>query len=167
MSTILSSSALLGVEAVFGADFGTQRQAQAVHIADFLVALLQLLEAFEEVGTRFAHLTAEVHLVGHLHDFQAQGRTQRVGGKGGMGGSGREHRGVDQLFASPQAGQRIQAIGQGLGKHQHIGLDAEVFHRPQLAGTPEAHLDFIDHQQHAVVVQHLLQAGKEVAGGIT
>ncbi len=79
-----------------------------------------------------------------------------------MGRAWREHRRIDQLLTGPQAGQRVQAIGQRLGEHQHIGLDAEVLHRPQGAGAPEAHLDFVDHHQHAMVVEHLLQAFEEI-----
>src|SRR5256885_135739 len=41
---------LVGREAVFGADLGAQRQAQAVHVADFLVALLQLLRSEEHTS---------------------------------------------------------------------------------------------------------------------
>src|SRR6516165_145324 len=36
--------------------------------------------------------------------------------------------------------------------------------RPELAGTEETHLDFVDHQQDAVAVEHLLQFDKEILG---
>ena len=42
------------------------------------------------------------------------------------------------------------------------GCDAEVLDRPQLAGAVEAHLDLVDHQQDAVLVEHLLQPLEEV-----
>ncbi|MPM08573.1 hypothetical protein SDC9_54886 [bioreactor metagenome] len=67
------------------------------------MALLQFLQAFEEVGARFAHLLAEVDLVRHLHHLQAQRGAQRVGGEGGMRRSRREHGRVDEFFARPQA----------------------------------------------------------------
>ncbi len=78
-----------------------------------------------------------------------------------MGRARREHGRVDQLFARPQAGQRIEAVGQRLAEHHDIRRHAEVFDRPQLAGPPETHLDFIGHHQDAVLVEHLLQALEE------
>ena len=42
------------------------------------------------------------------------------------------------------------------------GCHAEVLDRPQLAGAIEAHLDLVDDQQDAVLVEHLLQFDEEV-----
>ena len=64
---------------------------------------------------------------------------------------------VDQLLARPHAGERIEAVGDGLAEHDDVGLHAEVLDRPQLAGAIEAHLDFVDDQQDAVLVEHALQ----------
>ena len=43
-----------------------------------------------------------------------------------------------------------------------VRLDAEVLDRPQLAGAVEAHLDLVDDQQDAVLVEHPLQLDEEV-----
>ena len=76
--------------------------------------------------------------------------------------AGREHLRVDQLFARPDAGQRVEAVGERLAEHEHVRLDAEMLDRPQLAGAVEAHLDFVDDQQDAVAVEHLLELDEEV-----
>ena len=69
---------------------------------------------------------------------------------------------VDQLLAGPQAGQRIEAVGDRLAEHDDVGRDAEVLDRPELAGPVEAHLDLVDDHQDAVLVEHLLQVLEEV-----
>src|SRR5678815_1924140 len=43
-----------------------------------------------------------------------------------------------------------------------VGFDAEVFDRPQLAGTEKSHLDLVDDEQNSVFVQYALEAGEEV-----
>jgi hypothetical protein len=69
---------------------------------------------------------------------------------------------VDQLFLGPDAGERVQAVGHGLAEDDHVRLHAEMLDRPQLAGPVEAHLDLVDDQQDAVLVEHLLQLDEEV-----
>src|SRR5476649_110709 len=75
-----------------------------------------------------------------------------------MGGAYRESHRIDHLFTSPNTRQRIKPIGQRLTEHQDVRRNAEMFNGPQFTGTIKAHLDFIDHQQDAVIVEHFLQA---------
>ena len=72
---------------------------------------------------------------------------------------------VDQLLARPDAGQRIEAVGQRLAEHDHVRLHAEVLDREHLAGAVEAHLDLVDHEQDAVTIQHALELDEEVPRG--
>src|SRR6185437_1606020 len=148
--------------AVLGADLGAQGEAEAVHVADFLVALLQVAQTFEEVRALARHAGLVIHLLAHAQHFQAKRGTQRVGVERGVRRARRKHGGVDQLLARPQPRQRVEAVGQRLAEHQHVGLDAEILDRPQLSGAPETHLDFVDHEQDAVLVQHLLQVPEEI-----
>src|SRR6266545_296531 len=69
---------------------------------------------------------------------------------------------ISARLARPDAGQRIEAVGQRLAEHDDVGLDAEMLDRPQLAGAEETHLDLVDHQQDAVAVQHLLELDEEI-----
>ena len=87
-----------------------------------------------------------------------------IGVEGRVRRARREDRRVDQLLARPHAGQRIEAVGDGLAEHDDVGLHAEVLDRPQLAGAIEAHLDLVDDQQDAVLVEHALQLDEEVLG---
>src|SRR5471032_596522 len=79
-----------------------------------------------------------------------------------MGRAWRKHLRADQFLARPDAGQRIEPVGDRLAKHQYVGRDAEMLDRPQLAGAIDAHLDFIDHQQDAVLVEYLLEVDEEI-----
>ncbi|MNF89183.1 hypothetical protein D3C84_716970 [compost metagenome] len=79
-----------------------------------------------------------------------------------MGRAWREDFRVDQLFFRPDAAQRVEAVGQRFAEDDDVGFDVEVLDRPQLAGAIEAHLDFVDHQQNAVLVQHMLEFAVEV-----
>ena len=58
--------------------------------------------------------------------------------------------------------ERIEAVGERLAEHEHVRRHAEMLDRPQLAGAEETHLDLVDDQQDAVLVEHLLQAREEV-----
>src|SRR6476659_9501771 len=78
--------------------------------------------------------------------------------------AGRENVGIDQLLARPDAGQRIEAVGEGLAEYDDVRRDAEMLDREELAGAVETHLDLVDDQQDAVPVEHLLELDEEVLG---
>ena len=83
------------------ADFGTQRQAQPIHIADLGMALLQVFQALQKMRATAHHHRLIVGFGQHLHGLQADRRTERRGRKSGMGGAGRKQGGVDELFPCP------------------------------------------------------------------
>ena len=63
----------------------------------------------------------------------------------------------DQIFACPDAAQRIQPIGQCFAEHDNVRNDFEVFDGPHFSSAIEAHLDFVVHHQDFVVVQYSLE----------
>src|SRR5476651_1247020 len=84
-----------------------------------------------------------------------------------MGRAWRKHLRADQFLARPDAGQRIEPVGDRLAEHQYVGRDAEMLDRTQLTGAIDAHLDFIDHQQNAVLVKYgILLVVDEIQMGV-
>src|SRR5436190_3772439 len=144
------------------ADLHAQCHSQAVHVADDRVAALKLFQPFEQIGALVHDHHLVVGLGHHLHGFERHGGAHGVGAECGMGGAGREDLRVDELFACPDAGQRIEAVGKRLAEHDDVRRDAEMLDREELAGAVEAHLNLVHHQQDAVLVEHALQPGKVV-----
>src|SRR5476651_1010792 len=84
-----------------------------------------------------------------------------------MGRAWRKHLRADQFLARPDAGQRIEPVGDRLAEHQYVGRDAEMLDRTQLTGAIDAHLDFIDHQQNAVLDKYgILLVVDEIQMGV-
>ncbi len=117
MSTILSSSALFGVKPSSVQISARSARPRPSTSPISLWRFCRSFSAVEEMRALLGHGLLVVQLVTHLDHFQTQRGTQRVGVEGRVGGARREDRRVDQLLARPQAGQRIQAVGQRLAEH--------------------------------------------------
>src|SRR5690242_3720052 len=122
------------------ADFCSQREPEAVDIADDLVAAFQLFEAFEEIRALLRYRLRVIFLFHHFHGFERNGRAERVRVEGGVRRARRENARIDELFPGPDAGKRVEAVRQGFAEDEHVRLDAEMLDRPELAGTEETHL---------------------------
>ncbi|EEF93595.1 hypothetical protein CATMIT_01773, partial [Catenibacterium mitsuokai DSM 15897] len=81
---------LVRSEAVGFADLRAQRQAQAVDVADFRMARLQILQPGQEVRAGAHHPVLVIAFGQHLHRLQAHRGAERVGGEGRMGRARRE-----------------------------------------------------------------------------
>ena len=75
-----------------------------------------------------------------------------------MRGAAGEHLRIDIPFLGPDAREGVQAVGHGLAEDHHVRGDAEVLEAPELAGTVEAHLDFVVHEHDLALVEDLLEA---------
>src|SRR6267143_2110013 len=148
---------LVGGIADFLADLSAQREPEPVDVADDLMACLQVLQSFEEVRAFFGDAGLKISFFQHLHGFKGNRGTHRIACEGGVRRAWRENAGVDHLLTRPDAGQRVEAVGQSLAEDQHVRLDTEMFDAPHLAGAIDTHLDLIYHQQYAVLVEHLLE----------
>src|SRR5258708_21043134 len=75
-----------------------------------------------------------------------------------MGRARRERLRRYQVLARPDAGQRIEAVGQRLAEDDDVRLDPEILDGAQSHGAEEAHLDLVVHQQDLARFEDLLQA---------
>ena len=75
-----------------------------------------------------------------------------------MRGAAGEHLRIDIPFLGPDAREGVQAVGHGLAEDHHVRGDAEILETPELAGTVEAHLDFVVHEHDLALVEDLLEA---------
>ena len=93
-----------------------------------------------------------IDIFGHLYQLQGDGRSESVRRKRRVSRARREFVRRDQFFFGPNSGQRIETVGQRLAEDDNVGLDVEVFDRPELAGAVKTHLDLvIDHQDVAFI----------------
>src|SRR6267378_2337868 len=130
---------------------------EPVDVADDLMACLQVLQSFEEIRAFFGDAGLKISFVQHLHGFKGNRGTHRIACEGGVRRAWRENAGVDHRLTRPDAGHRVEAVGQSLAEDQHVRLDTEMFDASHLAGAIDTHLDLIYHQQNAVLVEHLLE----------
>ena len=65
--------------------------------------------------------------------------------------------GRDELFPRPDAGQWIEAVCQGLPEHHNVGFQAEMLEGPEFSGAMDSHLDFVDYDQNAALVEDARQ----------
>src|SRR5690606_1704153 len=144
------------------ANFHAQRQTEPVDISDRLVPPLQILQAFEEIGALLHHHRLVIGLLEHAHDLETDAGSHRIGIECRMGGAWRKYRRIDQCLAGPDAGKRVKAVREGLSDHENVRFHIEMFDRPELPGSIEAHLDFIDDQQNAVLIENLFELLEEI-----
>src|SRR5438067_2508822 len=65
---------------------------------------------------------------------------------------------IDEFLARPDAGKRIEAVGERLAEDDDVRLDVEVLHRPHLSSAPKAHLDLVVDEQDAVLLADCSEA---------
>src|SRR5437762_420653 len=75
----------------------------------------------------------------------------------------RKQFGRNQFFARPEAGQRVQPVGQRLAKDDDVGRDAEVLDGPEFSRAIETHLDFVIHDENLVRVAGFLEPGEVIS----
>src|SRR5438046_519741 len=75
-----------------------------------------------------------------------------------MGRAGGKKLGSDQLFARPDAGKGIQAVGQRFAENYDVRRDAQMLDGPEFSRAIKAHLYFIVYNQDLVLVAGLLEA---------
>src|SRR5438105_5061234 len=80
-----------------------------------------------------------------------------------MGRTWRKYFRRDQLFARPEARERIQTVRQCFTKDDDVRVDVKVLHGPKLSSPIKAHLNLVVDQQNVSFIKNLFERGKVFA----
>ena len=131
-----------------GNDAGEARhQAFAIHAPDLRSARSQRAELLVQHAAHAARVLGEVLAQHQIDGGQRRGAANRIAGvRGGHAAGGLQ---IHHVRAAGDGGQR-QRTGDALAEERQVRHDAVVLEAPQRAGTAEAGLHFVAHQQRFV-----------------
>ena len=137
----------------------TEEQALAAHLRDDArVGVLQLREALLHQQARVGHALQKAILEDDVQHRVAAGRRQRIAAIGGAVGA--DNHALARLAGRHEGAERKTAAD-ALGDRHDVGRDAVNLVREELAGTANAGLDLVHHQQQAMLIAQIAQPAQE------
>ena len=141
-------------------EFDANPQSQAAHFRHVRTA--ERLQTVEEVEHPILRSVRSSSRLTSTQSRARNGTRQRIASESGTVVAGLEYA---QNFLRREHGRdRIEASGERLANDHRVGTNAFVHEGEQFSGTPEARLNFVGDQQHAVFAAYLGGLFQEACG---